>query len=114
LTRPAVGYDWLPGDLRIKETHVMPLPKEKKAQVIQEFHRADGDTGSAEVQVALLTSRIEQLTGHLQVHAKDVASRRGLLSLVGQRRRLLEYLRRSNYEGYVALADRLKIRRKSQ
>lgn len=91
----------------------MPLAKEKKTQVIQEFHRQEGDTGSAEVQVALLTSRIEQLTNHLQVHARDVSSRRGLLKLVGRRRRLLEYLRRSNYEGYVALADRLKIRRKS-
>ena len=91
----------------------MPLPKEKKAQVIQEFHRGEGDTGSAEVQIALLTNRIDQLTNHLQANARDVSSRRGLLRLVGQRRRLLEYLRRSNYEGYVALADRLKIRRKS-
>jgi len=91
----------------------MPLAKEKKAQVIQEYHRSDGDTGSAEVQVALLTSRIEHLTNHLQTHNKDASSRRGLLCLVGQRRRLLDYLRRSNYEGYVALADRLKIRRKS-
>jgi len=91
----------------------MPLAKEKKAQVIQEYHRSDGDTGSTEVQVALLTSRIEHLTNHLQTHNKDASSRRGLLSLVGQRRRLLDYLRRSNYEGYVALADRLKIRRKS-
>ncbi len=90
----------------------MPLSKEKKTQVIQEYHRGEGDTGSAEVQVALLTSRIEQLTNHLQTHKKDSASRRGLLSMVGQRRSLLEYLRRSNYEGYVALADRLKIRRK--
>lgn len=91
----------------------MPLSKEKKTQVIQEFHRGESDTGSAEVQVALLTSRIEQLTNHLQAHARDVSCRRGLLRLVGQRRRLLEYMRRSNYEGYVALADRLKIRRKS-
>ncbi|MEX2161887.1 MAG: 30S ribosomal protein S15 [Anaerolineales bacterium] len=91
----------------------MPLAKDKKTQVIAEYHRADGDTGSPEVQVALLTSRIEQLTAHLQIHSKDHASRRGLLQMVGQRRRLLEYLRRGNYEGYVALADKLKIRRKS-
>jgi small subunit ribosomal protein S15 len=91
----------------------MPLPKEKKTQVIAEYHRADGDTGSPEVQVALLTSRIEQLTGHLQTHTKDHHSRRGLLQMVGQRRRLLEYLRRANYEGYVALADKLKIRRRA-
>jgi small subunit ribosomal protein S15 len=92
----------------------MPLSKEKKTQVIQDYHTGDGDTGSPEVQIALLTSRIEQLTNHLQTHSRDASSRRGLLRLVGQRRRLLEYIRRSNYEGYVALADRLKIRRKSQ
>ncbi|HKY78660.1 MAG TPA: 30S ribosomal protein S15 [Anaerolineales bacterium] len=91
----------------------MPLAKEKKTQVVSEYRRADGDTGSPEVQVALLSSRIEQLTGHLQTHTKDHASRRGLLQMVGQRRRLLEYLRKTNYEVYVSLADRLKIRRKS-
>jgi small subunit ribosomal protein S15 len=91
----------------------MPLPKEKKEKAISEYRRADGDTGSPEVQIALLTSRIEQLTGHLQIHSKDHASRRGLLQMVGQRRRLLEYMRRTNYDGYVSIADRLKIRRKS-
>jgi small subunit ribosomal protein S15 len=91
----------------------MPLPKEKKEKAISEYRRADGDTGSPEVQIALLTSRIEQLTGHLQIHSKDHASRRGLLQMVGQRRRLLEYIRRTNYDGYVSIADRLKIRRKS-
>jgi small subunit ribosomal protein S15 len=91
----------------------MPLPKEKKEQAINAYRRADGDTGSPEVQIALLTSRIEQLTGHLQTHSKDHASRRGLLQMVGQRRRLLEYMRRTNYDGYVSIADRLKIRRKS-
>ena len=91
----------------------MPLAKEKKTQVVSEYRRADGDTGSPEVQVALLSSRIEQLTGHLHTHTKDHASRRGLLQMVGQRRRLLEYLRKTNYEVYVSLADRLKIRRKS-
>lgn len=90
----------------------MPLAKEKKDKVVAEYRRAAGDTGSPEVQIALLTSRIEQLTTHLQTHAKDTSSRRGLLTLVGTRRRLLEYLRKNNYEGYVALADRLKIRRK--
>lgn len=90
----------------------MPLAKEKKDKVIAEYRRAAGDTGSPEVQIALLTNRIEQLTAHQQKHVKDQASRRGLLSLVGHRRRLLDYLRRTNYEGYVALADRLKIRRK--
>jgi small subunit ribosomal protein S15 len=90
----------------------MPLAKEKKTQVVSEYRRGDGDTGSPEVQIALLSSRIEQLTNHLQTHTKDHASRRGLLQMVGQRRRLLEYMRRTNYEAYVSLADRLKIRRK--
>lgn len=90
----------------------MPLAKAKKDKIIGDYHRAPGDTGSPEVQIALLTNRIEQLTAHQQNHAKDQASRRGLVGLVGKRRRLLEYLRKNNYEGYVALADRLKIRRK--
>jgi small subunit ribosomal protein S15 len=90
----------------------MPLAKDKKTQVIGDNRRHEGDTGSAEVQIALLTSRIEQLTAHGQTHKKDQSSRRGLLKLVGQRRRLLNYLRIHNYESYVALADRLKIRRK--
>lgn len=91
----------------------MPLPKETKQEVIAEYGRADGDTGSPEVQIALLTNRIQQLTGHLQIHKKDHSSRRGLLKLVGQRRRLLDYVRRHDYEQYVALADKLKIRRKA-
>lgn len=91
----------------------MPLPKDKKTQVITDYRRAEGDTGSTEVQVALITSRIEQLTAHGQTHKKDVASRRGLVKLVGQRRRLLNYLRNRDYDSYVALADRLKIRRKN-
>jgi small subunit ribosomal protein S15 len=91
----------------------MPLAKEKKDSVIAEYHRSEGDTGSPEVQVALLTNRIEQLNTHLATNKKDQSSRRGLLKLVGQRRRLLSYMRKNNYEGYVALADRLKIRRKA-
>jgi small subunit ribosomal protein S15 len=91
----------------------MPLAKDKKNQVIADYRRNEGDTGSPEVQIALLTSRIEQLTTHGQTHKKDAASRRGLVTLVGQRRRLLNYMRSHNYEGYVALADRLKIRRKN-
>lgn len=91
----------------------MPLAKDKKEKVIGEYRRGDGDTGSPEVQIALLTNRIEQLTAHLQGHPKDSSSRRGLLRLVGQRRGLLDYMRKHNYEAYVALADRLKIRRKN-
>ncbi|MBX3047058.1 MAG: 30S ribosomal protein S15 [Anaerolineales bacterium] len=92
----------------------MPLAKDKKDQIIGDYRRAEGDTGSTEVQIALLTSRIEQLTAHGQTHKKDVASRRGLVKLVGQRRRLLNYLRNRDYDAYVALADRLSIRRKTK
>ncbi len=92
----------------------MPLPKDQKDQIIGDYRRAEGDTGSTQVQIALLTKRIEQLTAHGQTHKKDVASRRGLVKLVGQRRRLLNYLRNKDYEGYVALADKLGIRRKTK
>ena len=71
----------------------MPLTKETKDQVIQEYHRHDKDTGSPEVQIALLTNRITQLTEHLREHKHDESSRRGLLKLVGRRRRLLAYIR---------------------
>jgi small subunit ribosomal protein S15 len=91
----------------------MRMDKDKKNELIQEYARHDGDTGSPEVQIALLTSRIHQLTDHLRVHKHDESSRRGLLKLVGQRRRLLNYLRRTDYERYIALTDNLKIRRKA-
>jgi small subunit ribosomal protein S15 len=90
----------------------MPLNKEVKTKVITDYHRHDSDTGSPEVQVAILTSRILQLTGHLRTHKHDEASRRGLLQMVGQRRRLLAYLRRNDYQRYLALTDQLKLRRK--
>jgi small subunit ribosomal protein S15 len=92
---------------------VMRMEKEVKTELIQEFARHESDTGSPEVQVALLTSRINQLTDHLRAHKHDESSRRGLLKLVGQRRRLLNYIRRTDYERYLALTDRLKIRRKA-
>lgn len=76
-----------------------------------EFARKQGDTGSAEVQIALLSERITGLTAHMQVHKKDHHSRRGLLLLVSQRRALLDYLKRKNEEGYRALIERLGIRR---
>jgi small subunit ribosomal protein S15 len=79
--------------------------------VITEHRRHDTDTGSAEVQIALLTDRINHLTEHLKVHAKDHHSRRGLLMLVGRRRRLLEYLRRNDVERYRALIAKLGLRR---
>lgn len=90
----------------------MPLDKETKTKVMQEFERHDNDTGSPEVQVALLTNRITQLTDHLRANSHDESSRRGLLKLVGKRRRLLAYIRRKDFQRYMALTDRLKIRRK--
>jgi small subunit ribosomal protein S15 len=82
-----------------------------KEQLVAEYATADGDTGSPEVQVALLTARINHLTQHLRTHKKDHHSRRGLLMLVGRRRRLLNYLQRSDIERYRSLIQRLGLRR---
>lgn len=82
-----------------------------KDQLIREYATADGDTGSPEVQIALLTARINHLTEHLQTHKKDHHSRRGLLQLVGRRRRLLGYLQKSDIERYRSLIARLGLRR---
>lgn len=90
----------------------MSFTTEQKKEIISEYHRHEADTGSPEVQVALLTKRILQLTDHLRTHKHDESSRRGLLKLVGQRRRLLAYIRRKDYPRFVALTDRLAIRRK--
>lgn len=90
----------------------MSLTKEKKNQLIKDYSTHEGDTGSPEVQIALMTERINQLSAHLKVNTNDVASRRGLYKLVGQRRRLLAYLRRKAYHRYTALAERLNIRQK--
>ena len=89
----------------------MTLTKERKQELIGKFGRSDGDTGSAEVQVALLTERINELTEHLREHRKDHHSRRGLLMLVGKRRRLLKYLQSSDIERYRALIQQLGLRR---
>ncbi|HXF57897.1 MAG TPA: 30S ribosomal protein S15 [Actinomycetota bacterium] len=89
----------------------MALTREEKSQLIAEFRRGEADTGSPEVQVALLTRRIEELTEHLKAHKHDHHSRRGLLQMVGKRRRLLEYLRREDVERYRALVQRLGLRR---
>ena len=89
----------------------MPLTKEAKQEVIQKYGRGDHDTGSPEVQVALLTARINELTEHLRTHPKDHYSRRGLLKLVGRRRRFLDYLQRKDLEGYRALIKELGLRR---
>lgn len=90
----------------------MTLDKDTKVKLVEEFSRHQGDTGSPEVQIALLTTRINQLTDHLRAHKHDESSRRGLLKLVGQRRRLLAYVRRNDFPRYVALTERLSIRRK--
>ena len=89
----------------------MTLTKDKKAELVGKFGRAADDTGSTEVQVALLTERINELTEHLRGHRKDHHSRRGLLMLVGQRRRLLRYLERIDLERYRALVSELGLRR---
>lgn len=89
----------------------MPLAKEKKQDVITRHGRSQGDTGSPEVQVALLTARINELTEHLRSHKKDHHSRRGLLKMVGRRRRLLRYLEQSDVERYRSLVSELGLRR---
>ena len=89
----------------------MSLAKEAKQEIVSKFGRSDGDTGSAQVQIALLTRRINDLTEHLRSHQKDHHSRRGLLKLVGRRRRLLNYLQRKDLEGYRALIKELGLRR---
>jgi small subunit ribosomal protein S15 len=89
----------------------MSLAAEKKREIVAKYGRADGDTGSTEVQVALLTARINELTEHLRTHRKDHHSRRGLLMLVGKRRRLLRYLQSSDIERYRSLIQELGLRR---
>ena len=87
------------------------ISKEKKAEIIKNFGRTPEDTGSTEVQVALLTERISELTEHLKVNKKDHHSRRGLLKMVGQRRNLLEYLKKKDLDGYRALIEKLGLRK---
>ena len=87
------------------------LTKERKEEIVKEFSRGGSDTGSSEVQIALLTARIQYLTGHFKVHKKDFISRRGLLKMVGQRRRLLDYLKKTDRKKYFDIISRLKIRK---
>lgn len=89
----------------------MSVTTSQKAQVMQEYQRGKGDTGSPEVQVALLTTRINDLTGHFKTHVKDHHSRRGLLRMVSRRRKLLDYLKSRNADGYRTLIERLGIRK---
>lgn len=89
----------------------MAATSAEKAQVVKDYQRAANDTGSPEVQVALLTTRINQLTDHFKTHAKDHHSRRGLLKMVSRRRKLLDYLKRTNLTGYKTLIERLGLRK---
>ena len=89
---------------------IMALLQEQKAEIIKKIGKSEKNTGSVEVQVALLTKNIAELTEHLKIHAKDFQGRRGLLMMVGKRKRLLAYLKKTNLEGYRALVKQLKIR----
>ena len=89
----------------------MALTKEGKSEVIKQHHRHDRDTGSSEIQIALLTNRISGLTEHFKLHKKDHHSRRGLLQMVSRRRRLLDYLRRVDREKYQAIISSLGLRK---
>ena len=89
----------------------MPISKEEKQRIIEEFARFPGDTGSTEVQVALLTARINRLSDHLKEHKHDFHSHRGLLKMVGHRKRLLRYLEREDAERYKALIEKLGLRK---
>jgi small subunit ribosomal protein S15 len=111
--RPVAGTAGLypSGTILNKELHRVPIPKDLKAQLAAKYGRSSQDTGSAEVQIAILTASINQLTEHLKIHVKDHHSRRGLLLQVGQRRRLLSYLQRKNVERYRSLISDLGLRR---
>ena len=88
----------------------MPITKEDKEKIIKKFGKDDNDTGSTEVQVAILTHRISELTEHLKIHKKDKHTRRGLVALVSQRKKLLKYLVRSDSDSYLKLVKELSIR----
>jgi small subunit ribosomal protein S15 len=94
-----------------KEVEIMAFTKETKGQVIQKYQTKEGDTGSPEVQIAILTERINNLNGHLQSNKKDHHSRRGLLKMVGQRRGLLNYLKAKDIERYRAIIEKLGLRK---
>ena len=89
----------------------MSITQERKTELIKEFQQSDGDTGSPEVQIAILTTRINGLPEHMRTHSKDYASRRGLLMMVSRRRRLLDYLKKIDPQRYLAIIGRLEIRK---
>jgi small subunit ribosomal protein S15 len=96
---------------RNEKEDVLSLARDKKERLIHEFRMHDTDTGSAEIQIALLTERINHLTEHLKSHTKDFSSRRGLLKLVGKRRRLLDYLKDNDLDAYRKLVEELGLRK---
>ena len=89
----------------------MTITKDRKQELIQDFKKGDNDTGSPEVQIAILTTRVNNLTEHMRTHKKDHASRRGLLAMVSRRRRLLDYLRKKDPQRYLDIIGRLGIRK---
>ncbi len=89
----------------------MPIIKEIKDEIVQKFKRGDRDTGSPEVQIALLSERIKELTEHFKTHKKDHHSKRGLLKIIGKRKRLLEYLKKKDFERYKSIISELGLRR---
>ena len=98
--------------ISIQEKQAMSLTKEEKNKLIEEYKIHDTDTGSTEVQIAMLTKRILQLTEHLKIHKHDESTRRGLIVLVGQRRRFLAYLRKKNYSSFQNITQKLNLRSK--
>jgi small subunit ribosomal protein S15 len=97
--------------LRISPEDDLSLTREQKSQIVDSYHTHQGDTGSPEVQIALLSEKINYLTDHFKIHAKDHHSRRGLLRMVGKRRRLLDYLKGKDINRYRAVIERLGIRK---
>jgi len=89
----------------------MTITKDRKQEVVEQYKRADGDTGSPEVQIAILSTRINNLTEHMRTHKKDYATRRGLLAMVSRRRRLLDYVRKIDPQRYLDIIGRLGIRK---
>lgn len=89
----------------------MTITKERKGELIQEFKRGDDDTGSPEVQIAILTTRVNSLTEHMRTHSKDYSTRRGLLQMVSRRRRLLDYLKKIDPQRYIDIIQKLNIRK---
>src|SRR5579875_711200 len=110
-TRHRTAAQWREAGANPEQEHPMSITAERRTALVSEYARAKADTGSPEVQVALLSERISNLTEHLKTHAKDFHSRRGLLMLVGRRRRLLDYLKKKDQSRYESLIERLSLRR---